>query len=436
MDRQTQCVHVEVARDPRSDLKRSEVEGLVKEALNNSFNPVDNFRLHDPANKDLRKHVTAVSFCSVSSTWADPDGLEFHAACTISDDNPYSDNTLETSFRIHVYELNDDGENAEFMDDDEEAGSSPSSHHWVLPSANFHGLWDSLIFESDVKTRLIDYVQTAILYADKNVDASLISWNKVILLHGPPGTGKTSLCKALAHKATIRLSSRFTYGQLIEINSHSLFSKWFSESGKLVMKMFDKIQELIEDPQSIVFLLIDEVESLAQCRLSAESGNEPSDSIRAVNALLTQIDRIKRYPNVMILTTSNVVGSIDLAFVDRADLKIFIGNPPADIIYGILASSVNELIRVGIVLSEDKAMLPLTYTNLDKNHSLYDCAHQLSNISNLSVNLSGRTLRKIPFLTHVNFVRRENCTLYEFLAFMKKAVEVEKAEALALKRKS
>jgi len=61
------------------------------------------------------------------------------------------------------------------------------------------------------------------------------------------------------------------------------------------MKMFDKIQELIEDTHSIVFLLIDEVESLAQCRLSAESGNEPSDSIRAVNALLTQIDRIKRY---------------------------------------------------------------------------------------------------------------------------------------------
>ena len=60
------------------------------------------------------------------------------------------------------------------------------------------------------------------------------------------------------------------------------------------MKMFEKIQELIEDVQSIVFLLIDEVESLAQCRTMAEAGNEPSDSIRAVNALLTQIDRIKR----------------------------------------------------------------------------------------------------------------------------------------------
>jgi len=66
------------------------------------------------------------------------------------------------------------------------------------------------------------------------------------------------------------------------------------QSGKLVTKMFDKILELVEDPKALIFLLIDEVESLAQCRQSAEIGNEPTDSIRAVNALLTQIDRIKK----------------------------------------------------------------------------------------------------------------------------------------------
>ena len=47
------------------------------------------------------------------------------------------------------------------------------------------------------------------------------------------------------------------------------------------------------------------------------SGSEPSDAIRVVNALLTQIDHIKRYPNVLILTTSNITEAIDLAFVDR-----------------------------------------------------------------------------------------------------------------------
>jgi SpoVK/Ycf46/Vps4 family AAA+-type ATPase len=38
---------------------------------------------------------------------------------------------------------------------------------------------------------------------------------------------------------------RFAHGQLIEVNAHSLFSKWFSESGKLVSRLFAKIMELV-----------------------------------------------------------------------------------------------------------------------------------------------------------------------------------------------
>ena len=62
------------------------------------------------------------------------------------------------------------------------------------------------------------------------------------------------------------MSDTFNYGQLVEINSHSLFSKWFSESGKLVQRMFETIQEIVDDPRALVCVLIDEVESLAAAR--------------------------------------------------------------------------------------------------------------------------------------------------------------------------
>ena len=50
--------------------------------------------------------------------------------------------------------------------------------------------------------------------------------------------------------------SRFNHIALIEINSHSLFSKWFSESGKLVMKLFDYIHDLLSNEGTMLFILI------------------------------------------------------------------------------------------------------------------------------------------------------------------------------------
>ena len=94
------------------------------------------------------------------------------------------------------------------------------------------------------------------------------------------------------------------------MNAHSLFSKWFSESGKMVMAMFARVREILDDGDSFVCILIDEVESLTAARQAASSGSEPSDAIRVVNALLTQLDQLKRYPNALVLTTSNITGAI------------------------------------------------------------------------------------------------------------------------------
>lgn len=101
-----------------------------------------------------------------------------------------------------------------------------------------------------------------------------------MLLHGPPGTGKSTLAKALAQKLTIRLGKYFTQGKLVEINAQAVLSKWFGESSKLVGKMFDAVLALAEEETTLVCLVIDEVETLTSSREKASSGNECGDAVR------------------------------------------------------------------------------------------------------------------------------------------------------------
>ena len=61
-------------------------------------------------------------------------------------------------------------------------------------------------------------------------------------------------------------------GQLVEVNAHSLFSKWFSESGKLVSRLFAKISELVRCCSAYQLLANDAcagwVAQLTYCMLS------------------------------------------------------------------------------------------------------------------------------------------------------------------------
>ena len=54
-------------------------------------------------------------------------------------------------------------------------------------------------------------------------------------------------------------------------------------------------------------------------------------------------------PAPQVLTTSNITEAIDLAFVDRADIKAFIGPPSVRARYEILRSCLSELSRAGIL---------------------------------------------------------------------------------------
>jgi SpoVK/Ycf46/Vps4 family AAA+-type ATPase len=292
-----------------------------------------------------------------------------------------------------------------------------------------------LVYEDDVKAELLEYAYTAMLFADKKVDQHIIAWNRLVLLHGPPGTGKTSLCKALAQKLSVRLGARYDSAMLVEINAHSLFSRWFSESGKLVMRMFDHVRDMTADTDALVCVLIDEVESLSAARSAAMNGSEPSDAIRVVNALLTQLDSLRAYENVLILTTSNITGAVDIAFVDRADIKRYIGPPGAAARYTILRSCLQELQRCGII----EAPAAHEGAGEDGSGALPSChdaartAHgaALMQAATAAEGLSGRALRKVPFQAHAYYIQAASASMDEYIRALQEAIEAAKAARAA-----
>ncbi|CAD6341846.1 unnamed protein product [Miscanthus lutarioriparius] len=307
---------------------------------------------------------------------------------------------------VHVFQLSEDGPGEEPSEDD----TLSSFNEWALPAKEFDGLWESLLYEVGLKQRLLRYAASALLFTERGVDTCLVSWNRY------------SMC------------------QLIEVNAHSLFSKWFSESGKLVAKLFQKIQEMVEEEGNLVFVLIDEVESLAAARQAAISGSEPSDSIRVVNALLTQMDKLKSWPNVIILTTSNITTAIDIAFVDRADIKAYVGPPMLQARYEILRSCIQELLRVGILTYPQGSSVPciLNYSTLEEKKHCPEAtepygAFQLSSLlyeaAKLCEGLSGRSLRKLPFLAHASVTNPSCCDASTFLHTLIKTAQREVLEA-------
>ena len=138
-----------------------------------------------------------------------------------------------------------------------------------------------------------------------------------VLLHGPPGTGKTMLAKAVANE---------TDATFIKMAGSELVRKFIGEGSRLVRDLF----ELAEERQPAV-IFIDEIDSVAAKRTDSKTSGD-AEVQRTMMQLLSEMDGFDDRGEIRIMAATNRFDMLDEAILrpGRFDRLIEVPKPDAE----------------------------------------------------------------------------------------------------------
>ena len=210
-----------------------------------------------------------------------------------------------------------------------------------LPDPAWESRWTRIVVPDEIKERLLNFTLFSLKHRSR-MDAVRLPVHGLIVLAGPPGTGKTTLAGGLADQAARALNESVLFA---EVDPHAFPSQMLGESQRSVARLFDRTLPDLAQRGRPTIVLLDEVESLAVNRTGASLETNPVDVHRATDAVLAGVDQVARAcPNLtFVATTTHAVG-VDAAFLSRADLVEKIGLPGAAAVEQILRDTLHEVL--------------------------------------------------------------------------------------------
>ena len=202
-------------------------------------------------------------------------------------------------------------------------------------------LWDAVIVDASIKDRLLGQAVLNFIVRPK-LNRAEVPLHGIILLVGPPGTGKTSLARVLASRTAEAVNGKLHY---LEVEPHALASAALGRSQQAVKHLLSSV---IAEHAGFgpLIVLLDEVETLAAARSKMSLEANPIDVHRATDAVLAQLDQLAaRFPRLLFIATSNFERAIDSAFLPRADLIETIGPPNESACEQILSATLTALAK-------------------------------------------------------------------------------------------